>query len=121
MPPGHRLTDVPPARAYMRSQIETASHQRLICMLHEHCVFLLRQSIGTESSLRRPLLDRVQNIIVMLQRALKNTDATANGLFHLYDYCYCLCEQTESAELTHAITIIDGLQETFDRLQRHPG
>lgn len=114
-------TDVPPARAYMRTQIETASHQRLICMLHEQCACTLRQAIKVDTPNRRTLLNRVQNIIVILQRALKITDATAKGLFHLYDYCYCLCEQNGTTELTHALSVIDGLQHTFDRLQKRPG
>lgn len=105
----------------MRTQLETASHQRLICMLHEQCAFLLRQAIGADASLRRPLLDRVQNITVLLQRALKNTDATARGLYYLYDYCYCICEQTGATGLTHALAVIEGLRQTFDRLQKHPG
>ena len=101
-------------------QIETASIPHLVCMLHEQCALHLRQALRNDSSLRRPLLDRVQNILVLLQRSLKPTDAATKGLYHLYDYCYCLCEHHGDTELTHAGKIIDTLRQTFDELRRNP-
>jgi flagellin-specific chaperone FliS len=109
-----------PAKSYMRTQVGTASQQRLICILHEQCAYALRQAIGSDTPLRRPYLDKVQNVLVLLQRALKLTDNTAQGLFHLYDYCYCLCEHSGIPELTRALSITEGLRQTFDRLQKHP-
>ncbi|MBN1577230.1 MAG: flagellar protein FliS [Chitinispirillaceae bacterium] len=109
-----------PTQVYLRMQIGTASHQRLVCMLHEQCSLQLRQALEIDPSLRRPPLDRVQNMLVLLQRSLKPADATAKGLFHLYDYCYCLLEHDTATELIHARGIIDTLRQTFDQLRRHP-
>lgn len=108
------------ARIYSQTQIGTASHARLVCLLHEHCAGTLRHALGVDPPQRRALLDRAQNILVLLQRSLKLDDTTANGLFHLYDYCYCLCEHDAQAELTNAYMIIDGLYRTFDKLQKRP-
>ncbi|MBN1306500.1 MAG: flagellar protein FliS [Chitinispirillaceae bacterium] len=114
MKPAHRDT----AQYYLRMQIETASHPRLVCMLHEQCCLQLRQALGTDPALRRPLLDRAQNMLILLQRSLKPADAIAKGLFHLYDYCYCLLEHESTAEMIHARGIIDTLRRTFDQLRR---
>ncbi len=107
-------------RVYSRTQIETASQPKLICMLHDQCVLQLRHARSIDQSLRRPLLDRVQNMLVILQRSLKITDATSQSLFHLYDYCYCLLEYDARDELTNAQRIIDTLRQTFEELQKHP-
>ena len=110
-----------PAQTYHRMQIETASIPSLVCMLHEQCALHLRQAMGSDSPLRRSLLDNVQNMLVLLQRSLKPIDAIAKGLYHLYDYCYCLCEHESKTELEHAVKIIDTLRWTFDELRRNPG
>ena len=108
-----------PIDTYTRMQVETASHARLVCLLHNQCVLHLRQAELTESS-RRDQLNRAQNILVLLQQSLKNTDATSRTLFHLYDYCYCLLEKGNDSEIINAGAILDILRQTFDHLQKHP-
>ena len=97
-------------QAYTRMQIETASKPRLVCMLHEQCVTLLRQSMHVDQPIRRQVFNKVQNLLVVLQRSLALTDATAQSLFHLYDYCYCLLEDESTTASERACTIIDTLR-----------
>jgi flagellin-specific chaperone FliS len=109
-----------PIATYSRMQIETASHARLVCILHEQCSLRLRQARQTAGS-RRVLLDNIQNMLIVLQQSVKKTDATSRTLLHLYDYCYCLLEEEGSAGIDNVISIIDPLRQTFDHLQKHPG
>ena len=113
-----KRVDIDPTQVYLRTQIETASHPCLVCMLHERCCLQLRQALGCDPALRRPQLDRAQNMLVLLQRSLTPADSIAKGLFHLYDYCYCLLEHDTVTELIHAHGIIDTLHRTFDQLRR---
>ena len=105
---------------YTKLQIETASQRRLICMLHEQCVVQLRQALQTNDTLRRQLLDKVQNILVILQRSLKLNDATSKSLFHLYDYCYCKLERDTAPDISNTMNILDILRQTFNQLLKHP-
>jgi flagellin-specific chaperone FliS len=104
---------------YIRLQIETASQQRLVCLLHEHCTVTLQQALKTAEKQRRPLLDKVQNMLVILQRAIDIKDATSKTLFHLYDYCYCRLEHVSTTEISNALGIIDKLRHMFDYLRKH--
>lgn len=106
------------AQTYHRVQIETAPIAHLVCMLHDQCALHLRLAMRSDSPLRRRLLDRVQNILVLLQRSLDPIDAPAKSLYHLYDYCYCLCEHESPTELGHAASIINTLRKTFNELKR---
>ncbi len=105
-------------REYTRLQVETAPVSGLVCMLHSRCAVLLRQALLDERAFRRPVLDKAQNILALLQRSLKGNDATSRTLFHLYDYCYCRLEGEIAMELEHALAIIESLAEVFDNLRK---
>lgn len=107
------------ANTYQRMQIETASKQKLICMLHEQCTFHLRHAIHDTSENQRPLLDKAQNILALLQRSVILTDATAQGLFYLYDYCYGLLNRGEPDNIGNAERIMTQLHNTLSTLQKH--
>ena len=109
-----------PIDTYTRMRIETASHARIICMLHDQCALHLRQAKLSDAT-RRDHLDRAQNMLVMLQRALKETDATSRSLYHLYDYCFCLLENGGNREIANAYSLLNTLRQTFNYLQKHPG
>lgn len=109
-----------PIDTYSRMRVETASHSRIVCMLHDRCAMQLRQ-IRQGNDEKRKLLDRTQNILVLLQHSLKKNDATSRSLYHLYDYCYCLLESGTSSEITNAYALLNTLRQTFNYLQKHPG
>lgn len=106
------------ATTYHRMQIETASKQKLICMLHEQCTFHLRHAAHDTSAERRQLLDKAQNILALLQRSVILTDATAQGLFYLYDYCYGLLDRGEPDDIVNAERIMTQLHNTLSMLQK---
>jgi flagellin-specific chaperone FliS len=105
----------------MRMQIETASQPRLICILHDQCALQLRHVLSGELKDHRTLLDKSQNILVLLQRSLKQTDATSRSLFHLYDYCYCMLEKDDPDAIEKTLGIINTLRLTFKQLRKRPG
>ncbi|MBN1760134.1 MAG: flagellar protein FliS [Chitinispirillaceae bacterium] len=109
-----------PFDTYSRMRIETASHSRVVCMLHDRCALQLRQAKQFPDE-RRAMLDKTQNILVLLQHALKQTDATSRSLYHLYDYCYCLLESGSDREIANAYTLLNTVRQTFNYLQKHPG
>ena len=109
-----------PFDTYSRMRVETASHARVICMLHDRCTMQHRQA-RQETDHTRDLLDRTQNILVLLQHSLKQTDATSRSLYHLYDYCYCLLESGSDREIANAYTLLNTVRQTFNYLQKHPG
>jgi flagellar biosynthetic protein FliS len=105
-------TDV--ALQYSRMQLETATHPRLIWMLHAKCAQLLRQAALAGAAVeRRMLVTRVQNLLAELEACLKITDEVSKGLFYLYDYCYCLLD-TDNLE-NHALALrhLVRLSDTF--------
>ena len=109
-----------PIDTYSRMRIETASHARIVCMLHDQCALQLRLAKQSGET-RRSMLDRAQNILVLLEHALKMTDATSRSLYHLYDYCYCLLETGGDREIVNAHSLLSTLRQTFNYLQKHPG
>jgi flagellar biosynthetic protein FliS len=109
------------AAQYRRMQISTASREKAVCMLHEKCVQLLRQALHShEMAQRRVLLNRAQDIVAQLQHALRTGDQVGQSIFLLYDYCYCLCESTDDAQVQYALDIFEPLAETLLYLWRHP-
>lgn len=100
---------------YFRTQIETTSKSKAICMLHERCIFFLQksQSIANERSL---FLKKVQNILTQLQLALKIQDPISQSLFYLYDYCYLCCERGNEQDTSNTIEILRILHDTFRML-----
>ena len=109
-----------PIDTYARMRVETASHSRVVCMLHDRCTMQLRQA-RQENNGKRELLDKTQNILVLLQHSLKQSDATSRSLYHLYDYCYCLLESGTASEIANAYSLLNMLRQTFNYLQKHPG
>jgi flagellin-specific chaperone FliS len=109
------LPDV--AQHYRRMQIQTASHAKSICMLHERCMHLIGRA-GGRGAERRPLLDKAQNILAQLQSSLRMDDRTSQSLFLLYDYCYVLLERGEKEERDNAQEILTVLKNSFNRLYR---
>jgi flagellin-specific chaperone FliS len=103
---------------YARMQIETASQSRLICMLHEQSCIILQHAATSDKQLRRPFLNKVQNIILLLQRSLVIDDATSQSLYHLYDYCFCRLENGDDKTIGHALRILRTLRETFNQLHK---
>ena len=109
-----------PIDTYSRMRIETASHARVVCLLHDRCALQLRQAKQAPDE-RRAILDKAQNILVLLQHAIERNDATSRSLYHLYDYCYCLLENGGDREIANAYSLMNTLRQTFNYLQRHPG
>jgi flagellar biosynthetic protein FliS len=105
---------------YSRIQIQTASHARVICMLHEKCEQLIRDTINNEETTSRTQLDHAQNIIVQLERSLKNGDQVSKSLYLLYDYCYCSLESGNTQDSRKALQVITTLKDTLNRLNKRP-
>lgn len=105
-------------RDYTRMQFETASQSRLICIVHEQSCVILQQAAVCDTQLRRPLLNKVQNIIILLQRSLVINDATSQSMYHLYDYCFCQLENDDDNAIEHTLRILRTLRETFNQLHK---
>lgn len=103
---------------YTRMQIETASQSRLICILHEQSCVILQQAAASDAQLRRPFLNKVQNIIILLQRSLVIGDTTSRSLYHLYDYCFCQLENDDDRVIENSLRIMRTLRETFNQLHK---
>jgi flagellar protein FliS len=104
------------AKYYARMQVETSAKPRLICMLHERGVQLIRSAMENDSKTAKANLIKAQNILAQLERSLKRTDDVSNGLFYLYDYCYCMLEKDEPEPLSTALELMITLRDTFEKL-----
>ncbi|HEX2959167.1 MAG TPA: flagellar protein FliS [Chitinispirillaceae bacterium] len=105
---------------YSRIQVQTATHARVICMLHEKCEQLIRYAIYSEDQNGRLQLDRAQNIIVQLERSLIIVDQVSRSLYLLYDYCYCALESGTVSDSKKALQVITALKDTFTILNKRP-
>lgn len=105
---------------YTRIQVQTATHARVICMLHEKCEQLIRLAISSEVQDRRLQLDHAQNIIAQLERSLVNSDQVSKSLYLLYDYCYCSLESGVSSDCVKALGVIASLRDIFNFLNKRP-
>lgn len=106
------------AKYYARIQIETSAKPRIICMLHDHCVKLMRQ-VSDANDYSEKAAIQAQNILAQLERSLKQEDNVSEGLFHLYDYCYCLLEKPDVQSAKKALAIMVTLRDTFEHLARN--
>jgi flagellar biosynthetic protein FliS len=106
------------AKIYERTRISTSSNPRIIYMLHCKCVQLIQQSL--EDVEHRTMLIRAQNIIAELEHALIIEDELSQGLFYIYDYCYCLLETDNLLHKQHAISTLCILRDTFGQLLKEP-
>lgn len=100
-------------------QLATAPKSRIICMLHARCVSLISAAIDRDGAQRRKSLNHAQNILVELEHALKIDDEISQGLFYLYDYCYCLLENDDRSALISAVAIMTTLRDTFENLLKN--
>lgn len=101
---------------YLQMQLTGIPPEKRICIVHDQCTVFMRQALEREDLQRRPLLDKTQNLLVVLERALNVDDPTSKSLFYLYDYCYCLLEEQGNAAISKALSIITQLQSTFNEL-----
>ncbi|MDD5672602.1 MAG: flagellar protein FliS [Chitinivibrionales bacterium] len=105
------------AAYYSRVQILSASKARLLCMLHEKCLFFcikLRNN-GAEFPVLAP---RIQNILAQLQMSLIVNDTVSKGLFYLYDYCYVRLNAPDPDAVENVFDVMLVLFETFSRIAR---
>ncbi len=107
------------AEVYSKTQIETASKGKAICMLHERCMFFLAKTrvLAHEKPV---LLIKAQNILSQLQYSLRVQDSISQGLFYLYDYCHHCLERGDDADIANAIEIVGVLRKTFGDLIKRP-
>jgi flagellar biosynthetic protein FliS len=105
---------------YTRIQVQTATHARVICMLHEKCEQLIRLAISSDDRDRRLQLDHAQNIIAQLERSLVDGDQVSRSLYLLYDYCYCSLEGGDASSFRKALQVIVSLRDTFSLLNKRP-
>jgi flagellin-specific chaperone FliS len=107
------------AEHYFRSQIETASKRKAICMLHERCMFFLIKTFLTNKE-KSFLLIKAQNILSQLQRSLRIHDSVSRSLFYLYDYCYLCLERGGDQDINNTLELIGILRDTFRKLSKRP-
>jgi flagellin-specific chaperone FliS len=107
------------ADQYFRSQIDTASKRKAICMLHDRCMFFLLKTLSTSNE-KPVLLIKAQNILSQLQLSLLIHDAVSQSLFYLYDYCYLCLERGEQQDIGNSLEIIGILRDTFKKLSKRP-
>ena len=103
------------ANQYARMQIATSAGPKIVCMLHQRCVTLIQQSLSSTAP-SRPVLDKAQNILAQLERALNVNDDLSQSLFYLYDFCYCSLEKTDPGSHQFVSRIMATLRDTFDQL-----
>ncbi len=106
------------AKHYATMQIETASRQKRIYMLHEKCVDLIQIAYTKEESEKRDNLDKAQNILAQFQSALRIEDNVSQSLFYIYDYSYILLEKGDKESCLKAIQVMSTLRDTFKQLLR---
>ncbi len=106
------------ANYYQHMQIDTASTQKQVVMLHDKLFALVRDSITEDKRKRRERLDKAQNIIVQLQIALKldREDEITHSLFLLYDYAYVLLNKDDIVGHRECLKVIEILRDTFSEL-----
>lgn len=104
------------ANYYTKMQIETASTQKKLTMLHEKCVVLIIKAIAGSGLERRMHLDSAQNILAQFQSALRIEDSVSQGLFFIYDYSYVLLERGDSENCKKAMEVMSVIRDTFKQL-----
>lgn len=101
------------AGRYALMQLRTATHPRIVWMMHSRAVLWIRQSSLFGMPHRRNLLSRAQNLLAELERSLNVTDDLSKGLFCLYDYCYLLLETNNPADHALAQRVMSILSTAF--------
>jgi len=113
------VTSSDAADYYFRTQIETASKGKALCMLHERCMFFLLKTHSLTNE-KKFFLNKVQNILTQLQLSLRINDPISQGLFYLYDYCYLCLDRGNDQDIANSLDILGILQDAFRELFKRP-
>jgi flagellin-specific chaperone FliS len=111
-----KLIESDVAKHYSYMQIDTASRQKQLCMLHDKCVEHIIIACTNTGPQRRERLDKAQNILAQFQAALPIRDHISQSLFYLYDYSYVLLESDSLENCRKALSIMKVLRDTFQTL-----
>jgi flagellar biosynthetic protein FliS len=106
------------AQLYQRIQIETAGKGKLVTILHEKCVSLIREAFLQSEKNRRETLDKAQNILALLQRSLRIEDEVSQSIFYIYDYAYILVEHGSPEDCQKALQVFCFVSDTLGRILR---
>jgi flagellar biosynthetic protein FliS len=107
------------AQNYAKTQVETATIRRAICMLHEKCVQFMAAALDLPAQ-KSVFLAKSQNILSQLQMSLRVDDSVSEGLFLLYDYCYAALERGNEKDVHSAGRVMSTLRDTFKILAKRP-
>jgi flagellar biosynthetic protein FliS len=107
------------AEYYTKVQIETASKNKAIYMLHERCMFFVLKAQSAPDN-KMFYCAKAQNILSQLQTSLQIDDSISQGIFYLYDYCYVILGRGNDSDLANALEILNILSSAFRRLLRRP-
>lgn len=94
-------------------QIETASRNKRIVLLHVRCVDLIKWAQDMSAVERRDYLRKAQNILAQLEAALRDGDNVAQGLFYIYDYAYMLLNRGNNDDCRKAEEVLTVIRDTF--------
>lgn len=98
---------------YNKMQVETASKNKQIVLLHMRCVDLIRWARDRSAIERREYLRKAQNILAQLEAALRDGDPVAQGLYYIYDYSYILLQRGNNDDCQKAEEVLSVLCDTF--------
>lgn len=98
---------------YSKMQVETASKNKQITMLHMRCVDLIRWARDLSAVERRENLRKAQNILAQLEAALRDGDQVAQGLYYIYDYSYMLLQRGNNDDCQKAEEVLSVICDTF--------
>ncbi len=104
------------AGRYALMQLRTATHPRIVWMMHSRATLWIRQSALFDMPHCRNLLARAQNLLAELESSLRVSDDLSQGLFYLYDYCYLLLETNEPKDHLLAVRVLSILGDAFGLL-----
>lgn len=103
------------AKYYQHMQIDTASRQKQIVMLHDKLFQLVRDAIIEGTTGREERIRKAQNILAQLQIALNidDEDELCHSLFLLYDYVYDRLDSDDITAYRDSLKVIETLRDTF--------
>ncbi len=104
------------ANHYTVMQIDTASRQKKLVLLHEKCAWFIIKAMTETGFDKRTYLNKAQNILAQLQAAICINDNVSESLFYLYDYVYVLLERNDDEDNNKALDVISVLRDTFKEL-----
>lgn len=98
---------------YTKMQVETASKNKQIAMLHIRCIDLIRWARDLDAIERRKNLRKAQNILAQFEAALRDNDPVAQGLYYIYDYSYMLLQRGNNDDCLKAEEVLSVICDTF--------